>query len=391
MDNRPTTVLHLITTLEIGGAEMMLWKLLSFMDKEVLSNHVVCLTNMGPIGERIVSLGISVHFLNMPEGRITVKGMVRLWQLFRSIRPAVLQTWLYHADLLGLIFGKLASVNRIYWNIRCSYMKLDNYRFSTRLTRIICSLLSPLPDAVLTNSKQAMIYHRAVGYKPKRWKVIPNGFDISRFRPDGNAKPRVLKELKLPDTDSNPDARTGYPLLIGLIARYDPMKGHKSFIKAACRLLRDRMDVHFILAGKGVEWENPGLVHHIPMTLRKYFHLLGQRTDIPNITAALDIATSASLGEGFSNTIGEAMACGVPCVVTNVGDSPYIIGDTGLVVPLQDPGAMAEAWAQILALDGKDRLELGVSARERIVLNFSIERIAKEYENIYAGSPERIG
>lgn len=393
MDSRPVTVLHLITTLEVGGAEIMLWKILSFMDKQRFSNHVICLADIGPVGERIVSLGIPVHYLNMQKGRVTLGGLIKLLGLFRSIRPTILQCWLYHADLLGLIFGKISGVKYVYWNIRCSYMGLDNYRPSTRLTRKLCSLLSSFPTAVLSNSNQARIYHQALGYRTKRWKIIPNGFDSSRFRPDNRAKPRLLKELGISTRPSRVGnrKRDGDDLfLIGLVARFDPMKDHATFFKAACLLLSQRNDIHFILAGKGIEWRNKMIFNIIPDKWRRHFHLLGQRDDIENITAALDISSLASCSEGFPNTIGEAMACGVPCVVTDVGDSSYIVGDTGLVVLPQDPVAMAKAWDQILVMSSEDRRDLGMSARDRIISSFSIDRIVRKYEDFYSDSLEEI-
>lgn len=368
----------------------MLWKLLSFMDKKVFSNHVICLTDIGPVGERIVSLGIPVYSVNLQSGRITPKGIITLWKLFRSIRPAVLQTWLYHADLLGLIFGKLSSIKHIYWNVRCSYMELDNYRFSTRLTRKLCSLFSSFPDAILTNSKKARVYHQSIGYRAKRWEVVPNGFDITRLRPNGDVKSRIRKELGVPNNSLKGNKRSGPFFLIGLIARYDPMKGHETFIRAACHLLQERIDVHFILAGRDVEWGNRELASQIPAAFHGHFHLLGQISDTQTITAALDIASSASLGEGFSNTVGEAMACGVPCVVTDVGDSSYLVGDTGLVVPPRDPVSMAEAWQQILAMSNEARRDLGISARNRIISKFPIARVVKRYENIYSSPTEEI-
>ena len=161
------------------------------------------------------------------------------------------------------------------------------------------------------------------------------------------------------------------------------MKDNPLFIEAACRLLEERKDVHFVLAGRGVVWENDVLSSHIPDFQKKYFHLLGERHDIEGIISALDIATSASYSEGFPNTVCEAMACGVPSVVTDVGDSAYIVGNRGLVIPPADPEAMRKAWSTILAMDEGDRQALGSAGRRRIASLFSMERVTREYRRLY--------
>jgi glycosyltransferase involved in cell wall biosynthesis len=172
--------------------------------------------------------------------------------------------------------------------------------------------------------------------------------------------------------------------LIGLIGRYDPMKDHSTFNKAACLLLRERRDVHFILAGRDVKWENKPLAKQIRDVWKGHFHLLGERNDVANIGAALDVASSSSYGEGFPNIIGEAMSCGVPCVVTDVGDSERIVGDTGRVVPPKDPDALAKAWKELIDLGEEGRERLGLAARKRIRDHFELSQISKKYEAFYS-------
>jgi glycosyltransferase involved in cell wall biosynthesis len=370
---------------------MMLERLLCRMKNNSFSNQVVSLTDIGVVGRRIMDRGVRVHALCMPNGRLTLGGLVKLWQLLRLIRPTILQTWLYHADLLGLIFGKLAGISSICWNIRCSHIDLSQYRPTTRWTIRLCSLLSALPDAVITNSRAAVKFHSALGYKAKHWQVIPNGFDLERFKPDQSAKERLLSELDFVNRfrpkridEGNGERHRHDTLLIGLIARYDPMKDHSNFLKAASLLLQERRDVDFILAGKGVEWANQRLVTEIPNDLGSHFCLLGERNDTESLAASLDIATSASYGEGFSNTIGEAMACGLPCVVTDVGDSAAIVGNTGLVVPAKDPKALAMAWKELIDLGEDGRRNLGAAARKRIEEHFDLSRAVEEYEGLYS-------
>ncbi len=383
-------IVHLITTLEVGGAEKMLMKLLSFMESGKFVNQVVSLRDIGPVGREIINMGIPVFALNMHRGRYTVCGVVNLINYLHSKRPTILQTWLYHADFVGLITGKLAGIKNICWNIRCSYMDIDKYSIISRWIIRICSLLSRFPNVVLTNSYEAKKYHIKLGYKVKRWKVIPNGFDLDKFKPDESAKPRLISELGLEkhilESELNEEEiKEGERdvILIGFVARHDPMKDHSTFIRAGCILLNERIDVHFIFVGKGIDVGKKSIRIQIPERFRNYFHLLGERDDVESITAGLDIGSSVSRGEGFSNTIGEAMACGVPCVVTDVGDSARIVGDTGRVVPPKNPEALANAWKGLIDMGQEGRRSLGFSARKRIKEHFEISKVVKQYEELY--------
>ncbi len=384
----PIPILHLITTLNVGGAEGMLLKLLSGMDNERFANQVISLTSVGPIGGKILAQGIPVYALNMPNGRINAGGLVKLWRLLYAIRPGILQTWLYHADLLGLLFGKLARIKNICWNIRGSYHDLKKYRSSTKWTIKMCSIFSSFPDVVIVNSYRGREFHINLGYRPKKWSLIPNGFDLNKFKPDQIARSKLLHELGLTHchnkgNDKGNNGNRNPSMLIGLIARYDPMKDHSTFIEAACSLLKQRNGVHFVLVGRDVKWENTLLARDIPEIWKGHFHLLGERNDVREITAGLDIATSSSYGEGFPNTVCEAMACEIPCVVTEVGDSARIVGSTGRVVPPQDPGALAMAWTEMLGLGGEGRRRLGVAARKRVIDYFELSKIVKRYEDLY--------
>lgn len=386
-------IFHLITTLETGGTELMLERLLGRMGNDDFLNDVVSLTGIGSVGRRLIDQGFCVHGLGMPSGRLTLRGLVRLWRLLRLEKPTILQTWLYHADLLGLIFGRLAGISNVCWNIRCSYMQLVKYRPSTKWTIKLCSFLSGLPTAIITNSREALRFHMNLGYKADRWKVIPNGFDVEEFKPRRQAKARLLEELGLAHGTNKKCGEEEKPenrlLLIGFIARYDPMKDHSTFIKAGCVVLQKRRHVHFILAGRGVTWANKILAGQIPDLWKDHFHLLGERSDIQDITAALDIASSVSHGEGFPNIIGEAMASGVPCVVTDSGDSEAIVGDTGYVVPSNDAAALSSALLKLIDAGRPRREKLGGLARKRIEQHFALADTLRQYQELYASLVKR--
>lgn len=369
------SILHLITGLSTGGAEAMLYKLLSRMDRARFKIVVVSMTDRGTFGARIEALGIPVVTLGLRRGLPNPIGFWRLVRLLRLEKPHVLQTWMYHADLLGLIAGRLTNLPRIAWNLRCSNMEMRHYSWLSALLIRLLAVLSGFPDAVLVNSEAGRKFHETLNYHPKRWEVIPNGFDLEIFRPSPEARLRFRAEIGIPE-----DA-----FLIGLIARDDPMKDHQTFLQAAGYLLKNHPNIHFILVGRGIDEGNQRLMSLIEsLGILKQTHLLGERSDVANIVPALDIASSASsFGEGFPNVIGEAMACGVPCVVTDVGDSAIIVGDTGKVVPPKNPEALAVAWSDLIMIGSEHRRQLGLAARQRIEENYSLPAIVAKYESLY--------
>jgi len=353
----------------------MLFKLVTRMDRGRFRCCVVSMTDQGPVGRKIAAAGIPVFSLGMGPGRPTIGGLGKLYRLLRLEKVDVLQTWLYHADLLGLLVGRMAGVRRVVWGIRCSDMHLRNYRPLTALTVRLCGFLSSLVDAIVVNSEQGKDVHRRRGYHTDRMLLIPNGFEVDRFRPDASSRDWLLKELGIPPQS----------VLIGMVARYDPMKDHAGFLQAAARMAGMLPSVHFVLVGKGVQDDNPGITCMLDEeSLKGRVHLLGLRQDIPRIMAGLDIAVSSSaFGEGFSNTIGEAMCCGVPCIVTDVGDSGRIVGETGIVVRPRDPEALAGAMLRLVMSGREARKSLGEKARERILRNFELTSVVNRFERLY--------
>lgn len=375
---RPMKIFHLMTDLDVGGASRQLYKLLActkdYQERE--RTLVVSMTDIGPIGDLIRTLGIRVYALGMKHGVPSLRGALKLWQLLRADKPDIVQTWLYHADLLGLLIGKLQVVRGIVWNLRCSNMELHHYRPLSRLTVKILSHLSAYPDGVVVNSYAGRRVHEGLGYHPRSWHVIPNGFDLDEYHPNRSARAALRQTLGL----------TEQVILIGLIARFDAMKDHQTFLAAARQLMTTHRNVHFLLCGRGVDQNNVKLVGWMKhYGLEKSVHLLGERRDIQKITAALDIASSSSsFGEGFSNAIGEALACEVPCVVTDVGDSAWIVGEAGIVVPPKNPEALAKGWADLIDAGADGRKALGAKGRHRITQHFEIGKIARQYRKLYS-------
>ncbi len=374
MSFEPIRIAHVITELNMGGAEQMLRKLVTRMDRKRFRCVVISMTERGPIGEKIAEAGVPVFPLGMGRGKPTPDGLARFYHLLKQESVDIVQSWLYHADLLGLLVGRLAEVRSVVWGIRCSDMRLRQYRPLTALVVRLCGVLSPLADAIVVNSKEGARIHWKRGYLTDRMVLIPNGFDTGVFRPDERARGRLLNELGLGE-----DAK-----LIGLIARFDLMKDHPNFLGAAALLAGNDPSVHFVMVGRGITPNNRTLASYVPEGLEERLHMLGQRDDVASIAAALDVATSSSaFGEGFSNTIGEAMACGVPCVVTDVGDSAMIVGDTGVVVPAGDSEALAQGWRRILDMDPEKRAAMGAKARERIQTEYELSVVVRRFESLY--------
>lgn len=367
-------VSHVISGLRVGGAERMLTKLLANFDHS-WEAEVITLADTGEMAGEIESLGVPVRSLEMDP---RLPNPVRVRRLVRWLDPDetdVVQTWMYHADLVGGVAAKLGRSVPVVWGIRQSSLDPDLYKRRTLLTARACALLSgSVPDRIVSNSHAAVDSHARIGYDRGKMQVVPNGFDLDTFRPDEDARESVRDELGV-----GVDA----PLL-GQVARFHPQKDHRTFVGAAGRLHESRPDVHYLLCGRGVDRENRQLLDWIREAgTADRTHLLGQRRDVPRLTAALDVATLASKDEGFPNVAGEAMACGVPCVVTDVGDSATLVGDTGAVVPPGDPNALAKAWLSILELGEAERHSLGFRARERIRDRYSISTIVGRYQRLY--------
>lgn len=365
----------IITGLSTGGAEMMLLRLLERIDRSRFSFHVFSLTNLGEIGPRIQALGIPVEAIGMSRHVPNPFAVTTLARRLRAAKTDLVHTWLYHADLLGSLAARLAGVRTIAWCIRNNDLDRGKSKFATRLVvRVNVFVSRWLPTGILSCAEAARDVHVALGYAADKMEVIPNGFDLSRFRPDAATRISVRDELHLSaDTP-----------LIGIVGRFDPQKNHAGFLEAAALLLRSRPDTHFLLVGAGMDMHNDVLAAVARRAgVVDAAHWLGRRDDIPRLMASLDVLASSSFSEAFPNVLGEAMACGVPCAVTDVGDSAAIVGDTGRIVRSGDMPALAAAMGDLLALEPAQRVALGRQARMRVEEHFEIGRIARRYEDYY--------
>ncbi len=372
----PPVVLHVITGLRTGGAEMMLWKLLSASAELRMAAHVVSLTDAGTVGARIQALGVPVTCVGMRRGFSSLSSWSRLRTLARTVRPTILQGWLYHGNLAAALLRGSRGLLRphLLWNVRGSFVGFGVERPLTRLVIYANAKLSNRPSIIVYNSETSARQHEALGFNPAGRLIISNGFDTLQFRPDPGERERLRARLGLPR-----DAR-----LIGLIARNHPMKNHQGFLEAAAPVIASDAALHVVLAGAGVPGD-AALARSIErLQLKGRVHPMDEVSNVHELLPGLDVVCSASSwGEGFPNVVGEAMACGVPCIVTDVGDSARVVGDTGLVVPVSDTEALSRAIADLISQPADQLRSLGIRARKRIEDQFSLAAIAAEYAALY--------
>lgn len=369
-------VVHVITGLAVGGAEAMLVKLLARMDRTRFDPVVVSLMSGGPNRDVIAELGIPIHELGMRPGLPDPIVLSRLACLARRLRPDLIQGWMYHGNLAALWARAWApGPPALVWNIRHS---LDDIRKEKTLTRAVIrlgSLLDVHAGAVVCNSQVSLEQHAGIGYRRDRLVLIPNGFDLDRYRPDPGARRILRQEMGIP-----PDLP-----LVGMVARRHPMKGHEDFLRMAVLVKTAKEDARFLMVGRGVEPGDARLdVLAAAGPLSDAVSMVGERRDSQQIMAALDVlVVPSTFGEGFPNVLGEAMACGVPCVTTDVGDSAAVVGSLGRVVAPGRPEDLAREVLALLSLRPEERAQLGDQCRDRVREHFSLDSIARRYEDLY--------
>ena len=367
-------IIHIITGLATGGAERALYNLLQGGLSEKFDSHVISLGDKGTIGPQIEALGVSVTTLGMRQGRPTLAGLFKLRKVIKALQPDLIQGWMYHGNLAATLVSLMLSKEvALLWNIRQSLYEIKKEKRLTRLVIRANRLFSNRPDALLYNSQVSRRQHEAFGFAAEQGQVIPNGIDCRQFSFSEEARQRIRNELTIPNN----------ALLVGHVARLHPMKDHANFLRAAGMIAGNHSNVHFILSGRNVCVDNADLKQFIPTSLQHKFHFLGERSDVADLMSAMDILSSSSWGEAFPNVLGEAMACGVPCVATDVGDSGYIIGDCGVVVKPRDTPALAAGIESLLSLPETERKLLGEQARKRIEQKFALSSIVELYASLY--------
>ena len=366
-------IVHIINGLYDGGAEHTLFKICKY-DK--LNKHVVIsLKGPGKYFSLLKKLKVEVYCLN--ANFFSIYKFFFLIKLLRFLKPNIVQTWLVHADFVGGIAARLAGIKNIIWNIRYSNLEIGKTKLSTILILKILSKLSFLiPKLIIVVSKKAKKIYEIKGYDKKKFRFIPNGYDLSILKISRSQKINFRKKIRI---------KKQIPL-IGNVARYDPKKDHLSLIKALSLIQLKNIDFFCVLVGTNVNQNNIKLISEIKkFKLTNYVRLLGQNNNIGQIMNGIDIyVQSSSYGEGFPNVVAEAMACGTPCVATKVGDAGFIVGKNGWIVTPNSPVKLAKSIEKALCeIDSHNWNKRCSKARLRIKKNFNITKMIKLYDEVW--------
>ena len=371
----PIKILHVIIGLGAGGAERMLARLVLAHRTDTRYQHaIISLTTLGPVGHSLRTEGVEIDALAM-QSLFDLPRIV--WQLvgaIRSRRPAIVQTWMYHADLLGGVAARIAGNARVVWGVRATDMMTGTAR-ATWTIRRLCALLSrSVPDVIVCVAEAARRAHVAIGYEPSRMVIIPNGFDLQN--PEATLpRGKSLRE----DLGWSEEMR-----VVGWVGRFNHYKDPENFVRAAGLLARTDRQVRFLAVGRDMVWENVELAAWISEAgCTDRFALLGDRSDVTVCLSAMDVFCLSSRSEGFPNVVGEAMSMSVPCVVTDVGDAAILIGQTGIVVEKENSELLADGLRRMIDLSIPARCARGAAAKQRVEAEFSMDRARARYENVY--------
>jgi glycosyltransferase involved in cell wall biosynthesis/ubiquinone/menaquinone biosynthesis C-methylase UbiE len=367
-------VLHVISGLGPGGAETVLYRLTTHSPN--FDHEVISLSGRDWYSSRLEASGIAVRHIRSASVVSVIPGLIKLYWLMRKSRADLVQAWMYRGNFMAGICSRLAG-KPVLWNIRCS--TLEPLRLGSRiLARAGGKLARWIPDYVINCSVESARLHASLGYDRAEGGVIANGYDPEIFFPDDRRNPGFRESLGI-------DAQT---FMVGAIGRWHPQKGLPELLRSL-RALNDRgISARLLMAGRGLSEANADLMRLIDETgCRDLTILLGERSDIPDIARVPDVHVLASIGtEGFPNVVAETMLSGTPNVVTNIGDAARIVGDTGWVVEPKNSTALADGlesayreWRSSPAA-WKQRRE---SARQRIIDNFTLERMVQSYENVW--------
>jgi glycosyltransferase involved in cell wall biosynthesis len=370
-DHGEMKVVHVIIGLGVGGAETMLKKLV--LSASGVTHVVVSLTSCGPIGQQLVEKKIKVYALDMRDSVGVPWAAWRLLRILRSERPSAVQTWMYHADLLGGVVASVLGIP-VVWGVRTT--ELPRARsIAARFIRKCCALLSnAVPDKIVYPAVASKKLHERIGYSRHKSIVIPNGFQVDTLLDSYLMRGEMRKIFGLQDLD----------VAVGFVGRFHDDKDPHTFLRAMSFLLNRVSLLKVILVGRDFDVGNHRLSAWIDgCGLRGRVLLLGERFDVPACVSAMDVFCLSSRTEGFPNVLGEAMGVGVPCVATDVGDVREVLGDCGIVVPREDPSALAEGVRNILGWTPEERTSRVACGRERIAVSYSIAASCRKFENLY--------
>jgi glycosyltransferase involved in cell wall biosynthesis len=364
-------ITHIITGLNGGGAEAMLFKLLKNSNREMFDIQVISLLDKGVYGDIIENeLSIPVYTLNLKKKKALIAAIYKCIKICSD--TDIIQGWMYHANLLSFFIGKLLK-KKIFWGLHHSNLSRDKNKLTTVLIVKFCGKLSKFVDRVISCGDIVKKAHLEVGYYEFNNIVIPNGIDTSQFSPSIKTE-KIRHELKIENSKK----------IILHVARWEPLKDYENLVKSLGILKTKRDDFEVLLIGMEIDNKNNELVKLIKQNeVEEIVHLLGRRNDVSVLMASADFFVLSSVGEGFPNVIGEAMASGTYCLVTDTGDCASIVGEYGKVVPIQNSKVLAEALDHALNMDINQYNIQVEEARNRVINNYDILNVVKMYEDLY--------
>ncbi|MBP9742728.1 MAG: glycosyltransferase [Burkholderiales bacterium] len=366
-------VLHIITSLNGGGAEKILFDFIAVTHEKGIHHTVVSLSGHGFYSEKLSALGVKIFAIKIN----TLKGIFKLIKLlylsYRS-KPDIIHTWLYHSNFISILFYIIGFRN-IVWSIHSTQVYGEGISAFTSIINKLCAWFSFVPQYILYCASSSKIEHEKFGYNKSRSMVIYNGYNTALFKSDYGLKTALRNNLAI----------TSHNIVIGHVARFHPVKDHYTFIKSLSlldELLRARLTI--VMIGDSVDVNNKSLKSWLSEAqILDQTILLGMQENISQFYTMMDLLVLSSISEAFPNVVAEAMASEVSCVVTDVGDAKLIVGDYGYVVPIGDANALANAITKVINLSSNERLLLGREARSHIEQNFALERMVNSYLDTY--------
>lgn len=369
-------VVHIIIALNIGGAELMLKRLVLNSQKQGQFDHsVIALTDIEVTGKELQEEGIEVYSLGMESLSSVPRTLYRLRKLLKELQPDVVQTWMYHADFLGGLAAKSLNVKNIIWGIRTTDVSQGPSELTVHLSKVCAKLSYYIPDIIVSAAHVSKAHHVSIGYDESKIVVIPNGFDVEALSSTEEDRLAIRKQADLTADDT----------VIGSMGRFNPVKNQKLFVEVAADLLKDFPDLKFMMVGRDNTTENEELMSWINhYGILDSFRLLGQRksADVPKYLKAMDILCMHSRTEGFPNVVGEAILSDTTCVATNVGDIGVLLDDES-IAKSNDAQGLSEIIRKYLNYPEEKILDKNKQNKERVIENYSLEVIVERFHSLY--------
>lgn len=364
-------ITHVIIGLGVGGAELMLKRLVEGLNgKDGMQHSIISLTDFGPVGKQLLDAGINVTSLNMKNFLSIPSVFFKLRCELKKQKPDIVQTWMYHADFLGGLAAKSLGIHNIIWNVRNTYLSSSG-KLNCVFRKLCAYLSNKIPKEIIYVSNSAQREHLKQNYKNNIGRVIGNGFDTDKYSFSVENRQKYRTEFKLKDSD----------IAVFSVGRYVPAKDHSTFVQAICLASKINPKVKGVLVGRDIQLKN----FKLPQAEKNNFILIGERADVADLLSAADIFCLHSITEGFPNVLGEAMSVGIPCITTDAGDAALILKEKKYVVDVGDFYSMSEKILELSNEPTLVRQNIATENRENIVKNHSMEYILEQYVDLYKG------